>query len=121
MAKKLVHIAPICATFIIYGVVIYVENTYYVAQANHLNQKLGHVMFPLFLFIAWMELSKMVTSKMYFFGQIRLLAFYEKSERKKKSFKFCIYVPFAITFGIHIYIGLSCITAAKLRHGDYTR
>ncbi|KAM7461230.1 hypothetical protein LguiA_029351 [Lonicera macranthoides] len=40
-AKKLVRMAPICATFVICGVVISVGNTYYVAQAKQLNRKLG--------------------------------------------------------------------------------
>ncbi|KAM7461228.1 hypothetical protein LguiA_029349 [Lonicera macranthoides] len=112
-AKKLVRMAPICATFIICGVVISVGNTYYVVQANHLNRKLGRVTFPLSLFLAWMELSKMVNSKMYSLMQIGILKLYEMLPTKEIR-KFVIFFLIAMTFWIHIYIGLSSITAAKV-------
>lgn len=113
-AKKLIRIAPICATFVISGVVISVGNTYFVEQANHLNRKVGRLTVPLTLFLAFYESAKKSAAKYYFAMPKGELEKYRKSEQKERKRLFGIFAPIAITFGINIYIELSCITAAKV-------
>ncbi|KAK1399417.1 hypothetical protein POM88_009280 [Heracleum sosnowskyi] len=48
--KACLQMAPLCIPFILCGLVFSLGNTYFLEQANHMNQNLGHLKVPVLIF-----------------------------------------------------------------------
>ncbi|PIA32135.1 hypothetical protein AQUCO_04500023v1 [Aquilegia coerulea] len=63
--KHLLRMAPVCTTFIAYGMVKSVGNTYFLEQGNQMDTKILSKEFPLQAFLILAELLSSVSTKIY--------------------------------------------------------
>lgn len=89
--------------FVISGLVIYVGNTYFVEQANHLNLHVGHLVVPLALFLADYEIWKTSSTIQYIFKPDRF-----------KSWTCAMDMPISRTYFVNIFIMVSFIITATV-------
>lgn len=63
--KTLLRIIPICLTFILLGVVSSVGFTYFLAQADHLNHKVGRLSVPITILLWFYDMGKTYLANLY--------------------------------------------------------
>lgn len=101
--KSLLRIIPISLTFILLGVVSSVGFTDFLAQADHLNHKVGRLTVPITILLLFYDMAK-----------IHLANLYVKFANLLGEFGGRRYAP-AVGIAISMVIGILClITAAKV-------
>ncbi|XP_031275324.1 protein NRT1/ PTR FAMILY 5.5 [Pistacia vera] len=100
--KSLLRIIPICLTFILLGVLSSVGFSYFLAQADHLNRKVGHLSVPIAILLWFYDMSKKCLVNLY----VQFANWLGEGGRR--------YAP-AIGIAISMVVGILClITAAKV-------
>ncbi|KAM6550700.1 hypothetical protein CsatB_000508 [Cannabis sativa] len=56
--KSMICMIPICLSFLVVGLVSSLGNTYFIEQANHMNQKVGKLTVPIPIFLWFYDQSK---------------------------------------------------------------
>ncbi|KAM3737647.1 hypothetical protein ACB098_09G072200 [Castanea mollissima] len=97
--KKVIRMIPMWMTFIMCGVVISIGNTYFLEQANDMNQKVGNLKVPLPIFKYFYDLVKDKFHELY-------VKVTEKLKIPRR------YVPPLGIFVAMLFSILCCITAA---------
>ncbi|KAI7980865.1 Protein NRT1/ PTR FAMILY 5.5 [Camellia lanceoleosa] len=101
--KLTIRMIPLRITFVFCGVVFSISNTYFVAQANHMNHKLGHASIPILILLWFQGLGKLEFTNLYC-----------KLAIKPGGSQARHYVPLIGVAVPMVFSILSCITAAKV-------
>ncbi|XP_017241010.1 protein NRT1/ PTR FAMILY 5.5 [Daucus carota subsp. sativus] len=100
--KVCLRMAPLCITLIVCGFVLSLGNTYFLEQANHLNQTLGRLRVNSIIFFFFSFGASIISTRIYLFAK-------GWSAKEKKKYFPILGIGLALVTSI-----LCCITAAKV-------
>ncbi|KAL8148456.1 hypothetical protein AgCh_005721 [Apium graveolens] len=100
--KVCIKMTPLCITLVLCGLVLSLGNTYFLEQANHLNQTLRHLKVNVLIFFFFSFSASFISSFIYSFAK-------RWSAKKNKKYFPLFGIAFALVSSI-----LCCISAAKV-------
>ncbi|KAF4353351.1 hypothetical protein CsatB_000500 [Cannabis sativa] len=103
--KTIICMIPMCTTFFLLGVVSSIGNTYFLEQANHMNQKIGNISVPLTTLVFFRDHAKAQFGKCY----VRIASNYGSSS----NIRYLARIGIAVSM---IFAVNCCITAAKVEN-----